>query len=43
MQPNHENQRYLETKRDKLGHTLTSRLHHQDVRFEPGDYEIGLP
>jgi hypothetical protein len=24
-----ENRRYLETKRDKLGH----RLHHQDLRF----------
>jgi 3,4-dihydroxy 2-butanone 4-phosphate synthase/GTP cyclohydrolase II len=32
--PNDENQRYLETKRDKLGH----RLHHQDLRFnEPAD------
>ena len=27
--PNDENRRYLETKRDKLGH----RLHHQDLRF----------
>jgi 3,4-dihydroxy 2-butanone 4-phosphate synthase / GTP cyclohydrolase II len=27
--PNAENQRYLEAKRDKLGH----RLHHQDVKF----------
>ena len=27
--PNDENQRYLEAKRDKLGH----RLHHQDLRF----------
>jgi 3,4-dihydroxy 2-butanone 4-phosphate synthase / GTP cyclohydrolase II len=32
--PNAENQRYLETKREKLGH----RLHHQDLRFdEPAD------
>jgi 3,4-dihydroxy 2-butanone 4-phosphate synthase / GTP cyclohydrolase II len=30
-QPNSENFRYLETKRDKLGH----RLHHQDLRFNP--------
>jgi 3,4-dihydroxy 2-butanone 4-phosphate synthase/GTP cyclohydrolase II len=30
MSPNAENRRYLETKRDKLGH----RLHHQEVRFE---------
>jgi 3,4-dihydroxy 2-butanone 4-phosphate synthase/GTP cyclohydrolase II len=29
--PTPENRRYLETKRDKLGH----RLHHQDLRFEP--------
>jgi 3,4-dihydroxy 2-butanone 4-phosphate synthase/GTP cyclohydrolase II len=28
--PNAENQRYLEAKRDKLGH----RLHHQDLRFD---------
>ena len=28
--PNAENRRYLEAKRDKLGH----RLHHQDVKFE---------
>jgi 3,4-dihydroxy 2-butanone 4-phosphate synthase/GTP cyclohydrolase II len=28
--PNAENRRYLETKRDKLGH----RLHHQDLRFD---------
>jgi 3,4-dihydroxy 2-butanone 4-phosphate synthase/GTP cyclohydrolase II len=34
MSPNHENQRYLQAKRDKLGH----RLHHQDLRFnEPAD------
>ena len=34
MSPNDENQRYLEAKRDKLGH----RLHHQDLRFnEPTD------
>jgi 3,4-dihydroxy 2-butanone 4-phosphate synthase / GTP cyclohydrolase II len=29
MSPTDENRRYLETKRDKLGH----RLHHQDLRF----------
>jgi 3,4-dihydroxy 2-butanone 4-phosphate synthase / GTP cyclohydrolase II len=34
VSPNDENQRYLEAKRDKLGH----RLHHQDLRFnEPSD------
>jgi 3,4-dihydroxy 2-butanone 4-phosphate synthase/GTP cyclohydrolase II len=31
--PNVENERYLRTKRDKLGHTL--RVHHQHVRFDP--------
>ena len=30
VRPNEENERYLETKRDKLGH----RLHHQGVRIE---------
>jgi 3,4-dihydroxy 2-butanone 4-phosphate synthase/GTP cyclohydrolase II len=30
-EPTDENRRYLETKREKLGH----RLHHQDLRFEP--------
>jgi 3,4-dihydroxy 2-butanone 4-phosphate synthase/GTP cyclohydrolase II len=43
VQPNHENRRYLETKRDKLGHMLGAKVHHQGVRFDPGDYEIGLP
>ena len=28
--PNAENRRYLDTKREKLGH----RLHHQDLRFD---------
>jgi 3,4-dihydroxy 2-butanone 4-phosphate synthase/GTP cyclohydrolase II len=28
--PNLENRRYLQTKREKLGH----RLHHQDLKFE---------
>jgi 3,4-dihydroxy 2-butanone 4-phosphate synthase / GTP cyclohydrolase II len=31
--PNVENLRYLQAKREKLGH----RLHHQDLKFEPGD------
>ena len=31
--PNAENRRYLETKREKLGH----QLHHQDLRFEESD------
>src|SRR5690349_12457748 len=36
-----ENERYLQTKRDKLGHTL--KLHHQDVRFDPRLYEGAEP
>ena len=34
ISPNAENRRYLEAKRDKLGH----RLHHQDLRNP--DWEI---
>ncbi|MBA3244124.1 MAG: bifunctional 3,4-dihydroxy-2-butanone-4-phosphate synthase/GTP cyclohydrolase II [Actinobacteria bacterium] len=33
--PNDENRRYLDAKREKLGHTL----HHQDLRFDPDLYE----
>jgi 3,4-dihydroxy 2-butanone 4-phosphate synthase/GTP cyclohydrolase II len=33
-----ENRRYLETKRDKLGHLL-GRIHDQDMRFDPHAYE----
>ena len=33
--PNAENRRYLDAKRDKLGHAL----HHQDMRFEPELYD----
>jgi 3,4-dihydroxy 2-butanone 4-phosphate synthase / GTP cyclohydrolase II len=33
MSANEENARYLQTKRDKLGHSL--KLHHQNVRFDP--------
>ncbi|HEY7380235.1 MAG TPA: hypothetical protein VH572_03425, partial [Gaiella sp.] len=43
VQPTELNRRYLETKRDKLGHTIGARVHHQGMRFEPLDYEIGLP
>ena len=32
--PNAENRAYLEAKRDKLGHMIGGRLHHQDLRFE---------
>ena len=35
MAPNAENRRYLDAKRDKLGHAL----HHQDLRFEPELFE----
>ena len=33
--PNSENRRYLEAKREKLGH----KLHHQDLRFDPDLYD----
>ncbi len=33
VEPNDENRRYLEAKRDKLGHTIGSRLHHQTERY----------
>jgi len=33
--PNAENRRYLQAKREKLGH----RLHHQDLKFEPDPEE----
>jgi 3,4-dihydroxy 2-butanone 4-phosphate synthase/GTP cyclohydrolase II len=37
--PNSENRRYLEAKREKLGHTIGEKLHHQRVRFEPEHWE----
>jgi 3,4-dihydroxy 2-butanone 4-phosphate synthase/GTP cyclohydrolase II len=40
MRPGDENRRYLETKRDKLGHTIGEPLHHQRVRFEPSVLEV---
>ncbi len=37
---NAENRRYLEAKRDKLGHRLrVDRLHHQDLRFDPQELD----
>jgi 3,4-dihydroxy 2-butanone 4-phosphate synthase / GTP cyclohydrolase II len=33
--PNDENRGYLAAKREKLGHTLGMKLHHQGVRLEP--------
>jgi 3,4-dihydroxy 2-butanone 4-phosphate synthase/GTP cyclohydrolase II len=37
--PNEENQRYLAVKREKLGHTIGVKLHHQGVRLEPEEEE----
>ena len=39
VRPNAENRRYLETKREKLGHTIGRRLHHQGIRYDADDYE----
>jgi 3,4-dihydroxy 2-butanone 4-phosphate synthase/GTP cyclohydrolase II len=39
MEANSENRRYLETKRDKMGHAIGGRVHHQRVRFDPEDYK----
>jgi 3,4-dihydroxy 2-butanone 4-phosphate synthase/GTP cyclohydrolase II len=41
--PNDENRRYLDAKRDKLGHLLGEKLHHQGVRLEslPSEPEVG--
>jgi 3,4-dihydroxy 2-butanone 4-phosphate synthase / GTP cyclohydrolase II len=36
VEPNEDNRGYLETKREKLGHTL-GRLHHQDERYGRDD------
>ena len=36
VEANAENRRYLETKRDKMGHTIgRTRVHHQRLRFDP--------
>ena len=37
VEPNDENRSYLETKREKLGHTLGLRLHHQGERYGHDD------
>ena len=39
VRPNDENRRYLDAKREKLGHTLGQKLHHQRLRFDPTLYE----
>jgi 3,4-dihydroxy 2-butanone 4-phosphate synthase / GTP cyclohydrolase II len=36
---NTENRAYLEAKRDRLGHTIGRKLHHQGLRFDPERYE----
>jgi 3,4-dihydroxy 2-butanone 4-phosphate synthase/GTP cyclohydrolase II len=37
VEPNDDNRGYLETKRDKLGHTIGRRLHHQGERYGPDE------
>jgi 3,4-dihydroxy 2-butanone 4-phosphate synthase/GTP cyclohydrolase II len=37
VEPNDENRGYLETKREKLGHTIGQRLHHQGERYGPDE------
>jgi len=39
IEANRENRDYLDTKRDKLGHTIGARLHHQRLRWDSEDYE----
>jgi len=38
VEANAENVKYLETKRDKLGHTLSGQVHHQRTRFPDDAY-----
>ena len=37
VEPNDENRDYLETKRDKLGHTIGRPAHHQGERYGPDE------
>jgi 3,4-dihydroxy 2-butanone 4-phosphate synthase/GTP cyclohydrolase II len=37
--PNDQNRRYLDVKREKLGHTIGRKLHHQRLRFDPDLFE----
>jgi 3,4-dihydroxy 2-butanone 4-phosphate synthase / GTP cyclohydrolase II len=39
VDPKPENRAYLEAKRDRLGHTIGRKLHHQGLRFDPELYE----
>jgi 3,4-dihydroxy 2-butanone 4-phosphate synthase/GTP cyclohydrolase II len=41
VEANHENRAYLEVKREKLGHTIGRKLHHQRLRWDPDDHEGG--
>jgi 3,4-dihydroxy 2-butanone 4-phosphate synthase/GTP cyclohydrolase II len=38
IEANHHNRAYLEAKRDKMGHTIGGKLHHQGVRWDPDDH-----
>ncbi len=38
VEPNDENRGYLETKRDKLGHTIGRRVHHQNERYSGAEF-----
>jgi 3,4-dihydroxy 2-butanone 4-phosphate synthase/GTP cyclohydrolase II len=37
--PNDQNRHYLDVKREKLGHTIGRKLHHQRLRFDPDLFE----
>jgi 3,4-dihydroxy 2-butanone 4-phosphate synthase/GTP cyclohydrolase II len=39
VDPRPENRAYLEAKRDRLGHTIGRKLHHQGLHFDPELYE----
>jgi 3,4-dihydroxy 2-butanone 4-phosphate synthase/GTP cyclohydrolase II len=39
VHPNDANRDYLHAKREKLGHTIGRKLHHQRLRFEPDLFE----
>jgi 3,4-dihydroxy 2-butanone 4-phosphate synthase/GTP cyclohydrolase II len=41
IEANPENRAYLDAKRDKLGHTIGRKLHHQRLRWDPDDHEGG--
>jgi 3,4-dihydroxy 2-butanone 4-phosphate synthase / GTP cyclohydrolase II len=41
VEANRENRAYLEVKREKLGHTIGRKLHHQRLRWDPDDHEGG--